>query len=65
MSWIKEANKLGKYKSTHLGFRIYYVVEPTCVTTTEIREDGVYQVTKFTPGEYKAINGAKPLFKIF
>lgn len=27
MSWISEANKLGKYDTTHRGFRIYVVKE--------------------------------------
>lgn len=56
VGWIKEANKLGKYKTTYYSFRIYTVDEPTHTERIEEREDGTYNVTEFTKGDYIAID---------
>lgn len=56
MGWVKEANKLGKYLTTFLGYRIYVKVQPTHVESI-ITENGVqYRKTEFFPGEYVAVN---------
>ncbi len=56
VGWVREANKLGKYKKTYNGFRIYILVEPTHSERIEEREDGAYRVTEFTKGDYIAID---------
>lgn len=56
MSWVKEANKLGRYNTSYKGFRIYCIKEPQIKTTHEQREDGIYQRTDFIPGEMLAID---------
>lgn len=56
VGWIKEANKLGKYKNSYNGFRIYTLVKPSCTTRIEEREDGTYSVKEFTKGDYIAID---------
>lgn len=61
MSWIKEANKIGKYERSHEGFRIYCTKEPEIKVTTENREDGLWRRTDFIKGWFVAIdkNGVK------
>jgi hypothetical protein len=56
MSWVKEANKLGRYNTTYLGFRIYCIKEPQIRTSHYQREDGIYQRTDFIQGEMLAID---------
>lgn len=56
VGWIKEANKLGKYRNSYKGFRIYTVVEPTHSERIEERQDGSYRITEFTKGDYIAID---------
>ena len=55
--WVKEANKLGTYKKTYQGFRIYTVIAATFTTTIVEKEDGImYNKTEFTKGRYIAID---------
>lgn len=54
VGWVKEANKLGRYRNTYEGFRIYVVVEPTHSESFIKREDGLYRKTTFFRGEYVA-----------
>lgn len=63
MSWVKDANKIGRYDKTYLGFRIYVIVEPTSDTKIEERQDGKYSVTTFTSGHYKAVNRKGKMFE--
>lgn len=56
MTWIKKANKLGRYLDTYQGFRIY-VIKPTEVKEEiEERPDGLYRITRFIPGELVALD---------
>ena len=58
VGWVKEANKLGIYKSTYNKFRIYTIKEPTSIKSIVKREgvDGLWRRTDFTQGEYVAID---------
>ena len=56
IGWIKEANKLGKYKTTYKGFRIYTVKEVTCIQDVVQREGQMYSRTSFTKGDYVAVD---------
>lgn len=56
MTWVKEANKLGKYEETYDGFRIYVTKEPQ-VLESSFEEDGsTWLRTDFVPGEFVAID---------
>ena len=56
MSWIKQANKIGKYESTRMGFRIYWKKEPTHKSYPHVR-NGVEGIrTDFIKGELVAID---------
>lgn len=56
MGWVKEANKLGEYCDTWLGYRIYIIVKPTH-TESIITENGAQRLKiEFFPGEYVAVN---------
>lgn len=56
MTWVKEANKLGKYIGTYGGFRMYYTIEPSHTERIEEREDGQYRVVDFQKGQVVAID---------
>jgi hypothetical protein len=56
MSWIKEANKIGKYERSHEGFRIYCTKEPEIKVTIEDRTDGQWRRTDFIKGWFVAID---------
>lgn len=56
MSWIKEANKMGEYKNTYYGFRIYCIKSPEVIETIVQKSDGLYNKTEFTRGEYVGID---------
>ena len=52
MSWIKIANKLGRYIETLHGFRLYCTEEPTSIET--VIETQI--INEFEVGKYIAIN---------
>ncbi len=54
--WVKEANKLGKYKQTYEQFRIYEIKEPSHTESIVEREGALWRKTEFTQGEYVAID---------
>lgn len=56
MSWMKEANKLGRYVMTYRCFRVYCTKEPETQEIIEDREDGQWRVTNFIKGEFVAID---------
>ena len=56
MSWIKEANKKGRYKQTHKGFRIYVVVECSSKISIVERNGESYNCTEITKGVYYAVD---------
>lgn len=56
MSWVKDANKIGEYKTTYGGYRIYCIKQPQIVERIEERETGIYRITDFVRGEFLAIN---------
>jgi hypothetical protein len=56
MSWVKEANKLGRYSTTYHGFRIYCTKEPQVLTTEYEEEGSLWRRTDFIKGEMVAID---------
>lgn len=52
MTWIKDANKIGKYEETRHGFRVY------CIKASKVVEHITpeYIIRDLIPGEYVAIN---------
>lgn len=56
MSWVKEANKLGKYLQTYKGFRVYETKAATHSERFEDRPDGRFRITEFEKGEAVAID---------
>jgi hypothetical protein len=56
MTWIKQANKIGKYRSTYKGFRIYCTKQSRIVVRIEKREDGLYRITQIIPGWLVAVD---------
>jgi len=56
MSWITEANKLGKYDSTHGGFRIYIVKEARTIEKTIIKNGKELEYTLHIPSHRIAID---------
>lgn len=56
MSWVKEANKLGKYLQTYKGFRLYEIKAATHSERFEDRPNGRYRITEFEKGEAVAID---------
>jgi len=56
MSWIKEANKIGKYERSYKGFRFYCTKEPEIKTYTEERNGERWQVTDIIKGDFIGID---------
>jgi hypothetical protein len=56
VSWVKEANKLGEYRTTYKGFRIYCTLKPEAKSRIEKRNLQTFRVTEFTKGKYVAID---------
>lgn len=56
MSWVKDANKIGRYKDTYRGFRVYVTKESQIVETFFERDGSTYRRTDFIPGELVAID---------
>jgi hypothetical protein len=56
MSWIKEANKIGKYERSHEGFRIYCTKEPKVKCTVVEREGEMWNRTDFIKGWFVAVD---------
>jgi protocatechuate 3,4-dioxygenase beta subunit len=54
MSWIKQANKIGKYNSTYKGYRIYLKKQGSVT----VEENGEYMTTHIVPNTYAAMNKA-------
>lgn len=63
MSWIKQANRKGRYKQSYRGFRIYETKPGSMSTHIEHRPDGDYRVTAFTPSEFLAIDKTGCVFE--
>jgi len=56
MSWIKEANKIGKYDETRYGFRFYIIKEPSSIESIKEINGELYRCTDFIKGEYVAVD---------
>lgn len=56
MTWIKEANKIGRYTGTYYGFRLYCTLEPFSTEKIVDRDGEQWRETTFHPGWYIAIN---------
>lgn len=56
MSWVKDANKLGKYEGTYYGFRVYMTKKPRHIQSTEVRHGVPVNRTELLPGHWIAIN---------
>lgn len=56
MSWIKEANKIGKYEQTYKGFRFYCTKEPEIKQETFEKDGERWNRTDFIKGDFVAID---------
>lgn len=56
MSWIKEANKIGRYKATIHGFRVYCIKEATHTESIITRDGEQWIRIDFHPGHYVAVD---------
>lgn len=56
MSWVKEANKIGRYEETRGGYRVYCVRKAFHAESTVIRDGEEWRMVEFTPGHYVAVN---------
>ena len=56
MSWIKEANKIGKYERSYKGFRFYCTKEPEIISRIEERDGEQWRITDFMKGDFVAID---------
>lgn len=56
IGWVKEANKLGRYRNTYGGFRIYVTLEPTSSSSVVEKNGELWNKTEFTRGLYIAVD---------
>lgn len=56
MSWIKEANKIGRYETTYKGFRFYYTKEASMFHSIVEKDGALWNKTEIIKAELVAIN---------
>jgi len=63
MSWIKEANKIGKYETSYKGFRLYCTKEPEIIQSVVTIDGEQYNRTELIKGWFVAIDKTKLRFE--